>query len=221
MIRFACPSCKSITSQPASAAGHVFACPDCGQKLLVPGQPTSKSGDDAPPLPAALPSSFTSEPSSAPKRSPAAPPEVPLPRRRYDDDFDDDLADVPRRRRGYYSAEEAVKAASMGLICALIALGLQLGAAVLWFADLQSLRARFGGGPNGSVVLATLLVAVVSVALAIVSLVYSSRGHDPSNTEKRGQATAGLVCGIVALVLGCIAALFFSCVGMVVLSLHG
>src|SRR5207237_4821212 len=125
-------------------------------------------------------------------------------RRRYDDDDDfeeSDLSSIPRRRRGYYSTDEAVKAAALGLTCSLISLALLVAMFVIWITAMQSPRMRFGGGPDGSMIAVILLVAVVSIVLAIVSIVYSSRGHDPSNAHKRGQATAGLVCGIVALVL--------------------
>jgi HEAT repeat protein len=36
MIRFACPTCKSILPSPAPAAGNTIACPQCGQRLSNP-----------------------------------------------------------------------------------------------------------------------------------------------------------------------------------------
>src|SRR5947209_1430741 len=111
MIRFACPSCKSISTQPDSEGGRGFTCPECGQKLLVPALPETPPFDPmnaAPPLPAALPSSFTTEP----RHAPATPPPPPLPQRlhrphddEYDDDFEDDIPAIRQRRHGYYPLE--------------------------------------------------------------------------------------------------------------------
>ena len=38
MIRFACPTCKSVLHSPDQTAGGKVACPQCGQRLLIPGR---------------------------------------------------------------------------------------------------------------------------------------------------------------------------------------
>src|SRR5438874_1736645 len=39
MIRFGCPSCKTVLSAPPEQAGTKVGCPRCGQRLLVPQPP--------------------------------------------------------------------------------------------------------------------------------------------------------------------------------------
>src|SRR5438874_13246853 len=39
MIRFGCPSCKTVLSTPPEQAGTKVGCPRCGQRLLVPQPP--------------------------------------------------------------------------------------------------------------------------------------------------------------------------------------
>src|SRR5262249_21715667 len=152
-----------------------------GQKLLVPAAPEippAHPGDIAPPLPAALPSSFTTEPRRAPVAPPSPPPLPARSRRRYDNDYDDEDPedDVPalrQRRRGYYPLEVSVKSATTGLTCSLISLALLIAMFVLWVVAMQSPRMRFGGGPTGGIVVVILLLTVVSLVIAIMSIVYS------------------------------------------------
>jgi predicted RNA-binding Zn-ribbon protein involved in translation (DUF1610 family) len=57
MIRFSCPSCKSVLNVPEQNAGSKGPCPKCGQRLLVPRPPRSQTvlGELLPPASSALP----------------------------------------------------------------------------------------------------------------------------------------------------------------------
>jgi hypothetical protein len=121
-----------------------------------------------------------------------------------------------RGRRGRFSQEVSARAASSSLVCSLISLGLLLVTFVLWLLVMQN---QFGREP--SFMVGVLLMILVSLLLAILGIVFSSRGLDQSNRYNRGQATAGLVCGIIALVIGSLVGLFFFCMGMVIFSIVG
>jgi hypothetical protein len=236
MIRFACPRCKVVVQQPESAAGTQFACPSCGQRLQIPVPPADKSmlgdlvGEDhpVPAQSAAPPQPPVVSASPGPASTPATPPPLPpaaRPSRRnrdFDDDYEDDFPSIARAasRRGRYSQESAVKAATSGLICSLISLGLLLVTFVLWVLTVHNQHVRFGGEGEPLVVV-ILLVILGSFVLALLGIVFSSRGLDESNRYNRGQATTGLVCGIISMVIGSIIGLFFLCVGMVFWSIPG
>ena len=247
MIRFACPRCKSVWQQPDSVAGTRFACPNCGQALQAPAPPEGKPLPDTPPdLPASVPSAivpqppptmatplFVAESQQAPEpapRWPARPPPLPSSapaqsRRRDrddDDEFDDEFSSIARHapRRGRFSPEVAARAASSGLVCSLVSLGLLLVSFLLSVLSLSNQRRRFGG-ENEPLFVIVLLVTLGSFVLALLAIVFSSRGLDQSNTYNRGQATAGLVCGIIALVIGSLVMLFSFCMGMFVWRIRG
>jgi hypothetical protein len=101
-----------------------------------------------------------------------------------------------------------------------MSMGLLLVSFVLGIMTVHSQHGRFLGDGEPLIVV-ILLVVLASLVLALMGIVFSSRGLDASNTYNRGQATAGLVCGIIALALGSIVALFFFCVGMIVWSVPG
>ncbi len=86
---------------------------------------------------------------------------------------------------------------------------------MLWVLAAQAVHhPRFGGGSEGPFFLISLVLALSSFMLSVMSIVYSNRGLDVSNNYNRGQATAGLVCGIITLVLSTLSGLFFTCVGI-------
>lgn len=73
MIRFGCPRCNSVLTQPESALGTLFTCPGCGQKLQVPRPPDSQD-PSASPVPNNPPVSAGPVPApSATKPDPAPP----------------------------------------------------------------------------------------------------------------------------------------------------
>lgn len=43
MIRFGCPTCRSVLESPERKAGDKIACPKCGQRLQVPAPPRNKT----------------------------------------------------------------------------------------------------------------------------------------------------------------------------------
>ena len=248
MIRFACPRCRAVLEQPDSGGGTKMTCPSCGQRLqvpasaenktvlgdLMPGTPPASAQMPPPPLPPLPYVTSNPEPAAAPPRRQADnPPPVPSPprpaaprARRWDrnddDDYDDDdYPTIERRgqRRGRYSKEVAARAASSGLICSLISMGLLLLTFILWVLMAQNRRGRFGEGEPLLVVL--FLVILGSFILSLLGIVFSSRGLDESNTHNRGQATAGLVVGIISLVIGSIVGLFVMCFGLLFFSGRG
>jgi hypothetical protein len=233
MVRFACPRCKVILEHPESAAAATFACPSCGQRLQVPasvenktppaklGRATVPDSVATPPLPAPPPPFVTAKlnPVAAPAPPPSPSPAPPRRRdREYDDDYDDDFSAIDRHRvrRGRYSQEASARAASSSLVCSLVSLGLLLVTFVLWLLIMQN---QFSREPSFVIVL--LLLILVSLLLAVVGIVFSSRGLDQSNRYNRGQATAGLICSIIAVVIGSVVGLFFFCMGMVIFSVAG
>lgn len=232
-----CPLCQGHVDIALDLGQAAVRCQHCSQKIAVP-TPSAPATAPAPPppvLPPPLPSSFLKassnpEPPSSRKAEPPIPmmpPEPPPPRikrrdrdRDYDDDYDDDdYPSIARRGpRGRYSREAAAKAASSGLVCSLVSLALLLLSFVLWVVAMSNHR-RMGEGEPMIVVI--LLVVLGSFVLSIMGIVFSSRGLDESNDYNRGQATAGLVCGIISVAIGSIVGLFFLCVGMVMLSMPG
>jgi hypothetical protein len=244
MIRFACPRCKSILEQPENVAGTNFACPSCGQRLQVPMIPESKArpGDPAgndlpapasaaaapPPIPLSPPPFVTASqrpvPASAAPSPPPAPARSPPRYRDCDDDYDDDdFPSIERHgsRRGKYSQEMSAKAAASGLVCSVLSLGLLLVTFVLWILIVQGQQRGRMGGDGEPLIAVILLLILGSFVLALLGIVFSSRGLDEGNRYNRGQATAGLVCGIVSLVIGSVVGLFFLCMGMVFWSIPG
>ena len=77
MIRFLCPSCKSILDQPDDRAGEKLPCPRCSQRLQVPAAPRPPLNKTV--LGQQLPAggSPPSAPSPAPASAPAPPPVAP------------------------------------------------------------------------------------------------------------------------------------------------
>jgi len=234
MIRLACPRCKAILQQPDSMAGTAFSCPSCGQRLHIPLPPEMKSSPDiregppAGPSPSAQPPVHLAPPPvDSSSRNPSTPPPLPpldkkprAPDPDYDED-DDEYPSIAKRRpyRGRYSRETSVRAASSGFAWSLISMGMLLISIVLWFF-IQAQHNRFGGD-GGPLILITFLVILGSFILALLGIVFSSRGLDESNNYNRGQATAGLICGIIALVISCIVGLIFLCLGMLFWSVRG
>ncbi|HKB39285.1 MAG TPA: trypsin-like peptidase domain-containing protein, partial [Gemmataceae bacterium] len=75
MIRFSCPSCKTVLSVTAEQAGTKLGCPCCGQRLQVP-QPPAPRPQDKTVLGALLPENVPTAPRPAASPAPTAPPQV-------------------------------------------------------------------------------------------------------------------------------------------------
>jgi hypothetical protein len=107
-----------------------------------------------------------------------------------------------------------MRAASSGLMCSLISLGLLLLALVIAIAG----SAVHRPDRQGVVVFVIFIVVAVSFVLSLLGTIFSSRGLNPVNESNRGAATAGLVCGIIGLVISAIVGLFVMCIGLVMFS---
>lgn len=79
MIRFLCPTCKSVLQSPGQTAGDKVACPKCGQRVLVPN-PVKPAAANKTVLGTALPESNSpvAANSTVPDSRPLSPPQ-PLP----------------------------------------------------------------------------------------------------------------------------------------------
>jgi hypothetical protein len=237
MIRFACPRCQAVLEQPEEAAGTTIACLSCGQHLQIPAAPTGRpvsspevSADTsgsmvpAPPLLASSRQMASAPPIAPPAASSESTASTPRRRddddREYDDYYDDD--DVPsiarQRWRGRYAPEFSAKAAFSGLMCSLLSMGLLVASFVLWIFTIENQNAGMRGQP---LIVLCFVVVVASIILALLGMIFSNRGLDDSNRHNRGQAMAGLVCGIVALVIGSVVGFFTFCMGLLILSFGG
>jgi DNA-directed RNA polymerase subunit RPC12/RpoP len=231
-----CPLCQSQVDVALDLGQSTTRCPHCSKRIAVP-QPTAAAAPPfavppaGQPIPFAPPYVTSQNPggTSPARRGGEAPEPPPVPEARSrrrdrddDDDDDDDFPSIERRapRRGRYSKEVSARAASSGLVCALISLGLLLVTFVLWVVAAGNARHRMGPDGEQPLFVVAFLVILGSFVLAILGIVFSSRGLDESNTYNRGQATAGLVCSIISLVIGSVLGLFLMCVGIFLMSAH-
>lgn len=238
---FNCPCCGQRLQVP-QVADAVPAVPSPADDLppaSAASPPQAEAKGTALPPPASVPPPLApaDESASPPEKNiipfrdedsdgPQTPPRLSRSRRRsWDDEGDDDSDDheIPSitrtaGRRGRYTREAAARAASAGLVFSLIALGLLVVTFVVWLVAARGLRGRAADRQPFLVI--ALVVVLVSFVLAIVGTVFSTRGLDESNTYNRGQATTGVVCGIISLVIASLVGLFFLCVGMM-FSLNG
>jgi hypothetical protein len=139
-----------------------------------------------------------------------------LPRRRRGADWEDD-AGIRRYSRTGRPVDEAdcARSSTTGFLCSIISVGLLFVAFVIWIALIAERR---GGGEVDPFVFLILILGLISFVLGLIGVVFSSRGLDPINQRNRGLAVAGLVCGILGMVVGLIGSAFFFCVGMVLMS---
>jgi hypothetical protein len=215
-VYWPCDFCKTELNMPLGSTGLSVECRGCKRFVQVPEVPASSR-----PVPAPLP--------PPPMSPPPPPPEPRQPRyasRREDDydeedDYDDEPA-PPRRRRRYfsrswedrpfranpYTLRQLTRAATGSLICSLLGLGLSFFAVLLFLIVVDS-RPHWQNRPDqtGIMVLA-LMMLIVSFVLSLVGVIFGSRGMNHINTENRGVATAGLVCGIIGLIISSLLGLF-------------
>ena len=233
MIRFVCPRCKAVLEQPDNAAGTTFVCFSCGQRLQMPFiherttpvDPGAKNlpslaipAVQVPPIPPPPVPAIGPSPSSTATPQPSLAPQ-PRSRRDPEDGAEDEYFPSIARRspgRGRYSQQAAAKAASSGLVCSLVSLAMLLLSLILWGVIVQRPGGRFAG--QGEFVVVILFVILGSFVLSLLGIVFSSRGLDESNSYNRGQASAGLVCGILAMLIGAVVGLFFFCAGIFIWS---
>ncbi|MGH7172770.1 MAG: hypothetical protein ACRELG_21010 [Gemmataceae bacterium] len=70
MIRFTCPTCKTVLQSPGPTAGNKVACPKCGQRLLVPNPVKPAAGNKT--TLGAAPKAGGPLPFAPPRRNPRA-----------------------------------------------------------------------------------------------------------------------------------------------------
>jgi hypothetical protein len=212
-----------VLERPVAAAGSELPCPNCGQRLQVPPAPEQPPQPEVPAsAPAELPPPpppsdwiTANSPSAAGSSTyPVAPPPPVAERRRraeYEEDpYDDDFYDYPRPRRLSRSEQQfASRAAATGLTMALLGLGMLLVMFVLWLVAMENRRGR----DSQPIFVIMALVCIGAFALGLMGVIFSSRGLDQSNYANRGSAVAGLVIGIIDLVLGTIIGMLLLCAG--------
>jgi DNA-directed RNA polymerase subunit RPC12/RpoP len=191
-----CPYCQNSVDVPQDLGQMSVRCPHCAKKIEVP-YPGGMPRRAAPPPP-------------PPVNRPAAPlPPEPPPRPRYDDDHwdrrpprrdydDDDRYPRERPRASRARMDHAIRSAVSGLICSMIGLGLLLIAFFIWVLSVQSMKTSTN--QNGLLCILALVVGG-SFVLSLLGTIFSSRGLYPENEHNRGAAVAGLVCGIIGLVI--------------------
>ncbi len=223
MIRFACPRCRVVLEKPVEAAQSKLPCPNCGQRLQVPDAPEQPTLPGVPMPSVAVPpppppSDFvTANPSVYPVapvgKDPPPPPPTIADRRRldYDDDpYDDEDFGYSRPRRLNRSEQVfASRAAATGLTMSLLGMGMLLVMFVLWIVVMEHHRGR----DSQPIFVVMALVCIGAFILGLMGVIFSSRGLDQGNYANRGSAVAGLVIGIIDLVLGTIVGLLLICAG--------
>ena len=244
MIRFACPRCKTVLERPDLESGTKLSCPGCQQRLQVPALPENKTilGDLV--SPTASPAEpgpmmgikVVPLPDAPAPLPPATPPRPPMgsgarvrddwddaddgPRRprRADRDLDElDIERRPGRGRSGYDTEASIRSATVGFWCSMVGVGLIFTGMLLWLVMVSERRAfRRDMDPFVFLILA---LGLVSFVLGLVGTIFSGRGLDPSNTQNRGLAIAGLICGILGMIVGLIGSLIFFCIGMFIMAL--
>jgi hypothetical protein len=217
-----CNVCHGPVDIPVDLRQQSVRCPHCSQRIGVPALP---AGALPPPPPPVLVPERETYPLSDP-----VPVAAPARRSRRDDDWE---RDRPRRRRrpreyddddddfltrpgpGAPDLPECMRKASSGLMCSLISLGCLFVALIIWIAGVAA-----GTRPDRQGILVFVIFIVVAIAfvLSLLGTVFSSRGLNPVNESNRGLATAGLVCGIIGLVISAIVGLFVMCIGLVIWS---
>ncbi|MCI0377564.1 MAG: hypothetical protein L0215_08160 [Gemmataceae bacterium] len=221
MIRFGCPRCRVVLEKPLEAAGSKLPCPNCGQRLQVPDAPEQPTLPGVPmPLVAVPPPPPPSDlvtaklsvyPLAAAGKEPP-PPSVASRRRDDNDDdrYDDEDFGYPRPRRMSRSEQVfASRAAATGLTMSLLGMGMLLVMFVLWIVVMEHHRGR----DSQPIFVVMALVCIGAFILGLMGVIFSSRGLDQSNYANRGSAVAGLVIGIIDLVLGTIVGLLLICAG--------
>jgi hypothetical protein len=142
---------------------------------------------------------------SPPRREPEPPP---APRRSLssrdrfrdeeEDDFEDDLFAPPRTRGA--ATPDVIRGAQMGLVFSLLGLaGILIGLFVFLFY-----QSRRGPVQMESIFFILSFAALLTFVLTLMGIIFSGRGLHSSNDYNRGSAVAGLVCGILGVVLSVI-----------------
>lgn len=228
---FACPSCGQrlhvptvakandnpastpvATQQPPPAS---LTPPTVALSSAAPSEPSSLPPKAALPARAGPPPLDTSQDSDDLSPGDARPRRRSWDREEDEDHEDDDVPSITRTsgRRGRYSRETAARAASSGFVVSLISLGLLVVTFIVWLVAARGMRGR-GPADRQPLVVIALVMVLASFVLAIVGIIFSTRGLDESNSYNRGQGTAGVVCSIIALVIASLVGLFFLCIGM-------
>jgi DNA-directed RNA polymerase subunit RPC12/RpoP len=188
-----CIYCQTELASAVANVGLSVQCPTCNQQVPIPSPPTGTE----------LAARYSPPPRPAygggrgPDREPEPEPEPPgrsyrPPRlRRNRERFEDDLI----RQPGPHA-----RAANAGLTCGVFGLGLFL---VLFFLFMSLVSHHPSRDSARGVAAVSLLIVLASFILSLLGVVFGARGMSPVNDYNRGMGIAGLVCGIVGLVLNC------------------
>jgi hypothetical protein len=127
---------------------------------------------------------------------------------RFDEDDYDDLDIGPRR---YRPEQHPTNAGMIGFVLSLGCIGILGAVGVLWYLmELDNQRQINLDRTRGLMILFTVLV-ITSFFVAVTATFFSGRGLAPSNPLYRGYAAAGLILGIVEIIITAIASFFLSC----------
>jgi hypothetical protein len=231
MIRFLCPRCRALLEKPENVAGDKFACPACGQKLQVPQPPPT------PPQGKTVLGEILEYPSSTnpthpqqpvpinpvvtpPQRPPSEPRSKPIPVSKpgswSDDNWDDDDLPPPRRRRRSNrelrelpSQAEMARASLAGLICSISGLILLM---VIFFLLIIMGRQMDDNQIHGFLII-SMFGLIGAFVLTLLGVVYGSKGMSEYNHDNRGVGVAGLIFGIIGVVLSILGGGWLTCLG--------
>jgi DNA-directed RNA polymerase subunit RPC12/RpoP len=200
-----CPQCQGEVQVAVEAAPSTMPCPHCSQRIMVPQQaPTIAHCPGETPREVVQPA-FPEPPSVARFRS-----AQPARRWTYDEDYEDDRRFVRGSGR---DIDSLTRASLVGLICSLA------GLALLVLSFLVGVVAQAGWRHREpAVIWLALFLVIGAFVLDLLGTIFGSRGMNPINTDNRGMGVAGLVCGIVGMVLASVAGIFLFCAGMLSLS---
>ncbi len=210
-----CPTCHGPVDIPLDLRQHSVRCPSCRERIPVPAVAAVQ-----PPLPSARPPAPAPpyrdpEPSHSRRSRRPREEDSERPRRRVrraNDDYDDDDDSDYRHRRSQPGPDQqtCARAASFGLTCSLISLGLIV---LSTFVILVIQNAGMRPERQGILFVVSFIAVAIAFVMSLLGTIFSSRGMNPVNEINRGTATGGLVCGIIGLVISAIGGLIVSCAG--------
>ena len=233
-MAWSCPLCQNQVEAALDLAQPSIRCPHCARKIQVPPAPNPLAppppGPPSPPPlavpPPPLPAATTSWAyhDHGPSHEDRGPPRRAYRSRHADDEDEDDFDYRPvPRKPARYQPGYSTWAATSGFVCSLISLAILVLCFIFWILITEDHRGGWNGNAQeiNGIVFLFLMATLASFILGILGVVFSSRGMDSSNDHNRGLALAGLICGIIGLVLSVIFAIPFLMCGMVIWLFRG